>query len=125
MIKLLDIIKEIHIEYPKGYEPTPKKSNIHVQMPKSQPNDMDNKGFKLGDMDKDPITGREMQKVEYESSLSIMRKTLNKYHNSVKSLRQSKNSDIAKQAAQLSTILKAAIEKIKVIDTLVKTYQGK
>lgn len=126
MIKLVDLINEVSVQLPQGYEPSKKKpTSTFVQMPKprEEPSNVD--GFKLSEPEKDPITGREMQSVEYESSLSIMRKTLNKYHNSLKHIKQSKNPDIAKQAAQLSTMLRAASEKIKTLDVLIKTYSGK
>ncbi len=127
MIKLIDILKEeINIQYPKGYKPPVRKSSVHVEVPPPRVSgEEDINGFKLSNLEKDPITGREMQSVEYESSLSIMRKTLNKYHNSLKHIKQSKNQDIAKQASQLSTMLKAASEKIKTLDILIKTYNGK
>ena len=132
-MKLLDILKEVSVQLPKGYEPgkdIPTPRSVYIQKPEPRDNEddedelKDDIPFKLSKLQKDPITGREMQNVEYESSLKLMKKHISKYYNSIKYLRQSKNPDISKSASTLASTLKSAVEKIRALDILVKTYQG-
>lgn len=109
MIKLTDIVKEIHSEYPADYEPG------H--------DDLIRKRFKISNDETDSETGTVVSTVEYLPRFEDVRRNVIKYRKEFQPFKYSHNQDIAKIAKDINTNLTKVSQMIFALDQMVKLEQ--
>jgi hypothetical protein len=111
MIKLTEILQEVYIEHPKGFE--------------APEDDFMRNGFKLGQPETNPETGTISTNVEYLPEFETIRKNLISYRKEFQPFKYSANEDIAKISKEINTLLTKAGNAVFALDKMIELQKRK